>query len=168
MKMPLLVCAATSFALSVRPSRTAEATTSFSTNAGSCIPGDPAINNGLYSVVFGRVTHKSTNTGLITVYCPILSDITAPSHIALTYSSTINDGSTFVDAGYIKMSKSSGSVTTIATARSQDGLNNGLVQVRIQPFTDSYSVSNYVYYVRVDMQRSSSAQRVYFYNVSVY
>lgn len=140
----------------------------FDMTGASCIPGDPAVTNNRYLVTGGTVKHKSTNTDLITLYCGIPTTITSPSHIELLYSSTANNATTLVKMQYIKMSKTTGAITSVATANSQSGVNNGTPQLQNVSFSDTYSPSSFIYYVRVDLQRSSSANVVIFYKATVY
>ena len=146
----------------------ADATVYFDSVGASCVPGDPAVTGDLYNISAGAVTHHSTATSLVSLYCPIPSNITAPSNVELLFSSTENNVDTYVTASYIKMHKTSGGITTIATARSQDATNNGTVQLRTQSFTDTYDASNYTYYVRVDLKRRNTSQSVAFYKVTLY
>jgi hypothetical protein len=88
--------------------------------------------------------------------------------VYLLYSSTENDPSTYVTASYVKMNKTTGAITTVATASSRNGTNNGSITWREQPFTATYDPANYTYYVRVDMQRRNTSQAVEFFQVTVW
>ena len=140
----------------------------FDTVAAACIPGDPAVNGNSYHIVAGSVSHQTGNVDFFTLYCPITKPITSPTKLELTFSSTENNASTFVDAYYIKMSLSSGLITTIATAFSTSGTNDGAVHVVTTTFTDTFDFDHNAYYVRVNLQRRNTSQAVVFYRVTVH
>jgi hypothetical protein len=65
------------------------------------------------------------------------------------------------------MSLTTGSITSVATATSRNGVNDGTIKVVSQSFSDTYDFSNYAYYVRVDIQRRTTSQLAVFYRVTV-
>ena len=145
----------------------------FDATGATCVPAESAVNNNRYLVTGGTVKHRTGNNDIITLYCGIPTDISSPSHLNLTYSSTENDvgQTTYVTAQYIKLHKSTGTVNVVSQANSYDQTAGGsTVRVRAVTFTDTFDSSAYFYYVRVDLRRRSSnpAQDVVFYNVSVY
>src|SRR5215510_14632921 len=117
----------------------------FDTVGAGCLPGDPAVNSGRYAIASAAITHTFGNIDLITMYCPILTPIASPGTLELTYTSTENNASTYVKAQYIKMSLSTGAITTIAAVSSTSGTNNGTIQTVSTTFTDTFNFSSYAY-----------------------
>jgi hypothetical protein len=139
----------------------------FNSVAAGCVPGDPAMHFNRYLITAGTVKHQSNKVGLITLYCNIPMAITPPKALELTYSDDDPGTNTFVSAAYIKMHKSSGGITTVATASSNNGIQDGTVHSVETSFSDTYDLIHYLYYVRVDIDRSRLSNIAVFYGVTV-
>lgn len=142
----------------------------FDMPAAACTPDAPAIQNNRYTITgSGAVTHAGAQTGLITLYCPLSATISAPGNMEITWKSDLADVlNNYVNVSYIKMAKSTGAISQVKFESSTSGTNNNTVQVTSGTFTDTYNQSAYVYYVRVDLMRSSTAHSVTFYKVTVW
>ena len=136
--------------------------------AATCVP-DGTNPPTLYLTTEGTVMNKPpTQTGLISLYCPLTKPITAPRHLDLLYFSTENDPSTFVRASYFKMSKSTGAIGLIAIANSHNGVNDDQsAHIVTASFSDSYDTSAYVYFVRIDLRRRNIDQVAIAYRVTL-
>jgi len=145
-------------------------------NAASCIPGDPAIQGNRYTIGAGSVFNSSTNTSLITLYCPMAPiswalgavDLTTcvPNSLDVTYIDS--DGTstgTFVDAQIINMDESDGSIWTVATFLSDNFPDTTVTQHSVT-FTGGFIFTPSAY-VRIDMQRSSTSQNSQIYQVAI-
>ena len=139
----------------------------FSMNAASCVPEHKLPTNPR-SVTSGAVTHVSGYTGTIVLYCSIPVTISAPGNLELLYSSTANTSTIRVNADYIKMHRTTGAITVVATASSNSGVNDGTPRTVTTSFSDSYSQSTYAYYVRIWLNRSNNTDVVKAYHATVY
>jgi hypothetical protein len=86
----------------------AEAGPTLSTFGAGCVPADAAIQGNRYLIQSGKVTNTSTNTALVTLYCPVLAipGTADPGTMCLTYQDTSGTVTTsFVDAQVWSMSK---------------------------------------------------------------
>jgi hypothetical protein len=65
------------------------------------------------------------------------------------------------------MNKSTGALTDVAST-STTVTCDGTVRSNLASFSDTYDPGNYVYYVEIFLQRSSSFNHVYAYGTTVY
>jgi hypothetical protein len=161
---PLLVVTALSI------SSPAFAANYWSSPAAGCVPGDPAIQNNRYSIQAGHVYHAGTNIDLISFYCPVQYNPGATAGANTLFLTFIDNSTTagnYVTAQLIKMDRSNGSLTTVATVTSEDWDPNASVQQQSIGFSDSLDFTTYVFYVRVDMDRSSTSILPVFYATSL-
>lgn len=136
-------------------------------SSGSCMPGDPAIQNNRYTIQSGKVSHTSTNVDLITLYCAVHSGGFA-SHLWVSYRDSDGTGAnTFVDAQFIKMNRTTGALTTIGTFLSSSFSSTGFAQNFISFPVEFFDASTYVYYVRIDMDRGSTSDTAIWYSASL-
>jgi hypothetical protein len=148
--------------------REVRANDQFNSVAAACVPGDPAMHFNRYLITAGTVKHRSGKLGLITLYCNIPMAITPPGTLELIYSDNDSGVNTFVNASYIKMNKSTGAITTVATTSSNSGTQDGTVQFVATSFSDTYDLTHHLYYVRVDIDRNRVSNVAVFYGVTVY
>jgi len=134
----------------------------------ACWPAETNIASNGWVTTGGTVKNSASSTANQVFYCPITHPISAPSHVYLLYSSTENHADTYVKASYVKMNKGTGAITTVSTASSNSGTNNGTVQYVETTFSDTYDLSNYLYYVRVDLKARTTSQTVIFFQVTVW
>jgi hypothetical protein len=167
--------------VSLSSARNAAAGEFFAATSASCVPGNNAIQFDRYSIQSGKIFHTASNTDLVTVYCPIniymipgLPLFTA-NHMKITYKDSDGTGEfTSVVAHLIKMDQY-GAITVLTTFTSNAYADVGIVQkthtfptVIMDPLkhglVDSFA---YTYYVRVDMDRGSTADSALFHGVTV-
>ncbi|NVB84736.1 MAG: hypothetical protein HOV81_40575 [Kofleriaceae bacterium] len=138
--------------------------------AAGCVPGDPAIQANRYLVTGGSVKHQSTATGVITLYCPI-TFATLLTTGTLTFVVTFADSDGFstaanVTAQLIKLNSSNGVLTSIGSSLSSDAMaaTTGGTMTTAFPHT---IVANDYYYVRVDINRTTTSQGATFFGVRI-
>lgn len=129
--------------------------TYWSASSGSCAAGDPAIQNNRYTIAAGSIRHQSGATGLITLYCNVAPNTggdTTPNRGWMTYKT---DGTGSINAWLYKKSTTTGSITSLFEIDSID--TDGVVTVTHQdPVAFTIDFNSYFYYMRVDIDRSSS------------
>lgn len=135
-------------------SKTASAN-EFQINAASCIPDSRATREQLYTNVSGVVSMNALNGGYAQLNCAIPVNITAPSHLFMQFS---NSGAQTASASYVKVSKSTGAQTTIKSV--SGGNTSGSVSSVEDTFSDTYDVSQFIYYVIVDVGNGTSVYSV--------
>jgi hypothetical protein len=129
----------------------------WSMNGASCTPGDPAIEARRYTITGGSLTHQVNATGLITLYCPIAGTwgSNAPTVIWMTYMDS-DPTIASITAQVIRLAASGGSLNMISpvltnrNTPNKDGIKIGL------NFNHTFDFKNSYYYVRVDLNRSST------------
>src|SRR5687767_7282472 len=121
----------------------------------TCIPSGVDYTNLTFFHDDNRVQHTPTNTGTITIYCAIPFTLTTPTRMDLVYVDETTSGATFVEAAYSKMHKTTGVLTVIATASSEDGTQDGALRTVNAGFTDTYDASQYFYFVTVSIVRDN-------------
>jgi len=136
-----------------------------------CIPADSAFSGRLYYDFFDPqpdIRWASGKSGTITLYCPIPANgfsfdrfyIFAYNNNGCTSCNVGCTHSDYINASYVKMNKTTGAVSTIASVSTLGFCNQGGDEATEISITDSYS-SNYVYYIKVDMVSSTGAQGLY-------
>ncbi len=160
----------------------------WASNASSCVPGDPAIQNDLYLVTGGSVKFASGASGRITLYCPVSSFLqtmpfllngqllyykNVPNVLRLTYQDSDGIG-TGVDISVqlLRLSKLDGSFSSVPGAFFD---SSQIYSISTTPtsstvtFTPAFDFDNFYYYVRVDLVRDarSTSSTVTFYGVAL-
>ncbi len=94
------------------------------------------------------------------LHCTIpLKFDSGPTTLKMYYTNDtfcLNCSSDYIQAGYYKMNKSTGVISTISAASTTSGTNDGTYQSISATFTDSYDQSTYIYYVIVILFRSAN------------
>ena len=143
----------------------------YTINGASCVPGDPAIQNNRYLVTGGSVKHQSTATGLITLYCPIpypdLLQNSSRISLVVTYADSDGTGTVAnITAQLVKLSTSTGSLMNVGSAL--DSNSFGPTAGTTMSTSISHTVSGFdYYYVRIDINRSTTAQSATLFGVRV-
>lgn len=151
------------------------ATTYWSMVAAGCTPGDPAIQNNRYQIQSGHVAHAGTNVDVISLYCPVTAldpgEVAAsgePTQVTMTFQDESTSVGDNITAQLIRMTRTSGALTTIATldSDSTDGMGTG-VQKQAASYTHTFDFTTYVYYVRIDIDRAGTSATPVAYFVSL-
>ncbi|MBA3406089.1 MAG: hypothetical protein H0U13_15640 [Gemmatimonadaceae bacterium] len=161
----LAVFATVSFARNVYAGGDFEAT------GASCVASDVAIQADSYLVTAGTVKHKGTNTDLIVLHCAIPQVIDAPTTLELLYQDSTGIAGTDVTVSYMKMHKSTGAVSTISSQSSSCAsctATTGTPLSAGRGIIDTYDPGNYRYYMKVELDRSTSSDTAIFYGATVY
>lgn len=143
----------------------AQASTYWSMNASSCTPLDTAMQGNKYFDTGGTVKHKSTVTGTITLYCPVIvnKNGTNPTLISFLYQDSVADANNNVTVALWRMSNSTGGITQIAT-QSSSFFGTGTHEIS-ESFTHTMDFVSNTYFVRVDIKRNSTTNTEIFYRV---
>jgi hypothetical protein len=133
----------------------------WSMNGASCVATNASIQSDLYIDTAGTVGWNGTDTGTVTVYCPVsfpdLISTDCSETLVFTYEDTDGSGSaTYGKAQLIQLDGSTGSLTTIGSAlETTSGTSSTSGQNITESLTTCLTASDY-YYVRVDLIRSGS------------
>jgi hypothetical protein len=151
----------TAVLLSLSTSAHADPYSTWSAVATSCTAVDSAIQNNRYTGSLTGVAHAGTNIDVITLICPIHSFRLAPNvgdTLQLTFQDNTTTAGNNVVATLWRTSKTTASSTAIVSLDSDlyDGAGTG-VQSRTAAFTHTFDFETYFYFVRVELERSSSA-----------
>jgi hypothetical protein len=144
------------------------ATFLWESSAAGCIPGDPAIQEDLYLVTSGSVSE--TGTGLVTLYCPvnpklmITSGLNA-SILTLTYRLSNPTGSASITAQLWKQNSSTGALAAVTGLLA--GTNGSNKVTLMFTYSFNFGNANEVYYVRVNLNRSSTSDITTLYGVAL-
>ena len=147
-------------------------------NGASCTPGDPAIQNNRYFITAGSVNYPSTATGLVTLYCPIQpqfllaacfsGNVPLNNLLYLTYTDADGTGTdTSVTAQVIRLSVANGGLSTVTSALSSNSSSVTTPNKVTLSFAGTFDPTNFYYYVRVDLNRSTTSHIATFYGVGL-
>ena len=178
-KLPMKTCVLAAL-LAISSAKYSYAT-EFTATGYTVVKTDVAIQSDLFEDHFGghRLQWKnSSKTGTLTAFAAIPINVTSPSHLELGF---VNEPTCYavipfgyycdddrVKVQYIKMNKTSGALTVIKTVDSTLGVNAGASEIVSGTFSDTYDISTYTYYVRIDMNRVAGYNEQVFEYVSVY
>jgi hypothetical protein len=160
MKTIITAALAAFIALSMYATRSDAA--EFNAIGRSCVPTDYSFQNQVHYSSFGgpvEVQWNGTKTGTLTLYCGIPVDVPNPTHLYLAYrnnTACVGCSSDTIRISYMKMHKTTGVVSTVYTYTTLGATNNGTFQYIESPFSDAWDISNYVYFIKIEMQRASS------------
>lgn len=134
-------------------------------NAASCRSSPDNINSKSYEVSSGAVRHAPGSTSQVTLWCPVIAspETVAPTNVTMLRFATNRNGfDASATVALIKKNLHSGKEETLVHFTNSDTLlynvKCGLLNENIQYEDDSGAhPQNYVYYVRIDMVRSSTA-----------
>jgi len=139
-------------------------------NGSSCRVGDPAIQSNLYLITGGSVKFQSSATGLITLYCPVTGYCGPPvgrPTIGLTYTDESGTGTDAnITAQLVRLAKPNGGFSTVSGVLNSDSRSATSHRISAS-FTHSFDCENFVYYVRVDLNRRTPASQVIFFGTDL-
>jgi hypothetical protein len=127
--------------------------------ANSCVPGDTTIEFDRHSIVSANVQHKGTGIDQITMYCFVPEGgFSSGDRILIRYQDSTATAGNFVHATYYRLAYSSGTLTQIVQLDTDMDCSG----TSERTCNKSYSAHNqdhatYGYYVRIDIDRSSSS-----------
>ncbi len=154
----------------------AQAQTLWSAPAATCVPGDPAIQSNRYFISAGSVKYNANSSGLITLYCPVQNIylsygncldsnqdtyacpvLNSPNVLRLTYADGDGiGGSVSVMAQLLRLSLADGVISSVPGAFVNSNNNVSTAQTSLSAsFSHVFDLTNYTYYVRVDMSRAA-------------
>ena len=142
----------------------------YSINGASCVPGDPAIQNNRHFITAGSVSHQSTTTGLITLYCPVFHNWTTnPTFLSLTYRDTDGAGTVAnITAQLLRLNQTNGAFSTVSGVLDSNGFTATFGRQIVISFTHNFDFTANVYYIRVNINRSATTQIATFYGLSLF
>jgi len=145
-------------------------------NAGAgCVPDDTAIQGDTYATTSGgAVQEDSDNATTAVFYCDVKKNSNGnnPDWLFLTYDDFHEDVSAvnYVDATFYRMSRTTGTVTSIKSVSSDTndsgGCHTGTCEVS-GSFLHTLVFNTHTYFVRVQIVRDSTANTETFYNVAL-
>jgi hypothetical protein len=143
----------------------------YNVNGTSCVADAGSVENGLYHGTGGTLDFAAGKTGDIVLYCPIPRLDFSPDFIAFLFYDDTGGALNlnFVQVQYIKMSNTTGAITSVATKSSDSvGTTSGGVPGDIgTTITDTYDPDAFAYYVRVDIARNNTTSEEKIYLVDV-
>ncbi|HEX5060181.1 MAG TPA: hypothetical protein VFV99_12515 [Kofleriaceae bacterium] len=132
----------------------------YQTVASACQPEPNTIDSGRYLVSSGgTVTFKGSATGTIKMYCqiPTKAPMFPWSQFRVYYKN--NSSTSYIKASLIKMNRSGGTRTALATVNSQSGTNdNAFRSVSTPTPSEDMDMNVYYYYIVLEISRTSSTQ----------
>jgi len=143
-------------------------------NASSCRASDTAIQAGSYSSSGGlSVGFRGTTISPITMYCPVL---TVGQDIHTGKGSTINfigvsghpaEAGPSITAQLVRVSKNNGALSDVGKPVTLEFVSPGLTLRKTGGITHQFDFTQFFYYVRVDIARTSPTQSIAFYVVDL-
>lgn len=132
----------------------------WSMNGASCVPTSASIQGNLYGDTAGTVGWNSSDTGTITVYCPVsfpgLITTDCKETLVMSYQDTDGSGTAATaTAQLIQLDGSNGTLTDIGSALSSTTGGSGTSGQYVYENLTSCLNDGY-YYVRVDLVRTGS------------
>lgn len=140
----------------------ARASVAWSVAGNSCVPIETAIQYNRYSIVSATIKHSTNNVDTVTAMCAVShSSTTNANQIHVRYHDTDDTtAATYVQAQFIKMARSSGTVTTIVGFNSNSDCVScaGTAVEEYKAFSShTFDFDTYAYYVRIDLDRGSTS-----------
>jgi hypothetical protein len=129
-------------------------------SAASCTVGDPAIQANRYLITGGSISYQTAATGVITIYCRIQGTwVSSPSTFHVTYADTDGTGTNAnLTAQIIRMSRSTGTLTTVTTQINSNSFGTTSGSEMTQSLSGvTWDFTNNYYYIRVDLNRSTTS-----------
>jgi len=149
----------------------AEAQTPWSITGSGCVPDETTIKFERHKVGLVSVQHAAGNVDPIALTCPIARFDSGGTHgaIELIYQDSTGNGpaKAFVRARLYQMALGSATPSLLATASSNSSPVTTLNILTSPLFPNTFDFDQYVYWVRVEMDRSSTGQTVIFHSVAL-
>jgi hypothetical protein len=146
----------------------AEAQVTWSTPGTACVPSDATIKFDRHKVGVASVQHANTNVDPIVLSCPVapFDGGTGIWNLIITYQdSTGKNDAAFARAQLYRMQIGSATPVLMATANSNSAPATTVNTVASPNFTHPFSFNNNIYWVRVQLHRSSTSQSVILHSV---
>ena len=139
-------------------------------NAASCTADAGSIQNDLYIGTGGTIKFASGKVGDIVLYCPVANLGFTPNRVMLTHYDDTTASGNHVTVQFIKMAKSTGLITSIATADSDRARlsKDGNAEIAGALFNITYDPIRFAYYLRIDIVRSSPTANEIVYCVTLF
>ncbi|HET7680807.1 MAG TPA: hypothetical protein VFK79_11830 [Xanthobacteraceae bacterium] len=143
----------------------------WSTTANLCVPDATTTRFNRHNVGAASVQHAAGNVDLIVLNCPI-SPFNTDAHpswfLRTSYQdSTGTNATAFIRARLYRMASTESSPTLLVIANSNSLTDTGFGWMNKQ-FFHIFDFSNYTYWVRVELDRSTTSQVVIFYSLALY
>jgi len=130
----------------------------------TCIASDTAMQFNGYADFNGMAIHNSSATGTMTFYCPLnLQDGFVVHSFNLMFQNLDSGGR--VTASLVRMGRTDGLISNIVTL--DTNLYPFGLLYKEQPISYTLNWQPYVYYVRVDLMRSTTTSQPIFVSVGV-
>jgi len=149
----------------------AQAQSFWGTTANSCVPDDDTIKDERHKVNLASVQHAPDNLGAITLNCPVTRfapTLTTGWRLQLTYRDSTGTGEgAFVRWRLYRMQTGTFAPALIVEANSNTFATTGNNFVATPAFTHSFDFISFNYWLRVDLDRSTTNQTVIFHSVAL-
>lgn len=127
-----------------------------------CVPDDLSVQADRLSTAGFGVKFKGTATGKIRLICPVIPYTTGDgltiNRIVMFYKDPDGMSTTYRIRAHLRtVAANSNGMTTIATVDSDTNSSTGYIQIENQFEPDITMVDNDLYWIEVEMDRSSSA-----------
>ena len=142
----------------------------WSTPGSTCTPSDLTVRSENYRTGAAWVRHAPSKVGSVVLSCPIARYNFSRSGwtLNITYQDSTGQGTTaFVRARLYRMSTGATTPALLATATSDVSTHTDPGMVASPEFSHSFNFDNNMYWVRVELYRSSTAETVTFYSASL-
>jgi hypothetical protein len=146
----------------------AQAQVVWSTPASGCVPDEDTTRQTRHRFDNASVRHANNNVDLIVLTCPIprfSSMVTIWNHIMEYQDSTGQGTSAFVRTRLFRLPFNSTTPILMATANSNELNATGFNFMASNEFTHPFDFDLATYWIRVDMDRSSTSETVILYSV---
>ena len=141
------------------------------TVASACVPDDATTKFDRHQVGTASVQHAQTNTNLIVLNCPIPwfdSGITTSWNLVMTYrDSTGANPAASVRARLYRIQSGSAQSELLAAVNSNSFAATSTVASSSPDFTHTFDFNSYIYWVRVELNRSQTDQTVIIYSLQL-
>jgi hypothetical protein len=142
----------------------------WSTPGGGCVPTESTTKFDRHKVGIGSIQHAPTNVDLITLLCPVAPFTNANTNwnLFINYQdSTGTSPSAFIRARLYRMSFQSNIPVLMATVNSNSSPVTTPQFLSSPMFTHTFQSDANVYWVRVDIDRSSTSEKVVLHSVVI-
>lgn len=142
----------------------ANAATYWSAISTGCIPDAASIQANRYASSSDSVIkHRGTNVQRIVLICSVSPNDQgqAPNVLTMTYrDSTATGAKAYVRAQLISVSRASGARVVVTTVSSNSSSVSSVSQLTSAPFSHVLDFNTSYYFVKIEMDRSTSSQTV--------
>jgi hypothetical protein len=138
--------------------------------AGGCVPDSTTLKQNKYIVVDGTIFFKPGVTGALQFHCAVPKLSSGPILLVLRYKSP---GTSDVFISYIKGSKAIVAPPSFSEVARFPDLNNPVTHqnsytISTATISDAYSSASNIYWVKLEMSRSSATDEVALYSATLH